>query len=359
MPTRFLAQKKPLMGLTGIRNLKSELIISFIPTNLPVQPTKWSQQLFLRNIHPTIFLCWQNLSINMKYIFLLFFLPIVCQAQEAKTYNYDGELALDVYNGGGTSDRSLLIFVHGGGFAGGSRDSEGVVDFCLKLAAENVVVASVSYELKMKGRGFGCDIPASEKVSVLREAGEDVAMATRYLLENSDELGFNPAKVVLAGSSAGAETVLHLAYWDETYKGILPREFAYAGVISFAGAIIDLALVQEKNAIPAMLIHGTCDNLVPYGSAPHHYCDYQDAGYLELHGAGSIAERYQELGKSYALYTVCGGSHEWASIPVREMSDDVRAFIASYIELGQPRQAHEWLITDGTCNYPGTRVCPN
>ncbi len=291
----------------------------------------------------------------MKYLFFLFLLPTICQAQEAQTYNYEGELALDVYNAGGSADRTLLLFVHGGGFSGGSRDSEDVVQFCRNIANQNFVVVSISYELKMKGRGFGCDIPAHEKINVFRDAALDVARATRFLLDKRDDIGFN--RIVLAGSSAGAETVLHLAFWKEAQQGL--NRNTYSGVISFAGALVDLDLIQKDNAIPAMLIHGTCDNLVPYGSAPHHYCDYPDPGYLQLHGAGAIASQYQELGKSYALYTVCGGNHDWASIPMRDMTVEIGEFIRSYVENGTTGQVHEWIVTDASCDYPSASVCEN
>jgi predicted esterase len=63
--------------------------------------------------------------------------------------------------------------------------------------------------------------------------------------------------------------VLHAAFWPETQQA-LPADFKYGGLISMAGAIFDLALINEQSAMPIQLFHGSCDNLVPYGSAPHH-----------------------------------------------------------------------------------------
>jgi hypothetical protein len=108
-------------------------------------------------------------------------------------------------------------------------------------------------------------------------------------------------KIILAGSSAGAEAVLHAAYWtandliDLPEQPALPEDFKYGGVISMAGALVDTNLITKENAIPTLLFHGTCDNLVPFGTAPHHYCDESDKGYLMLHGANSIAKRLHHL----------------------------------------------------------------
>ena len=287
----------------------------------------------------------------MKNVLLLLLLiPAISFAQGAQTYIYDGELAIDVYNGGGSTDRPLLIFVHGGGFAGGSRDSQDVVAFCEKVADKNIVVASVSYELRMKGRGFGCDIPASEKVDTFRKAGEDVAMATNFLLKRSEDIGFDPDDVIIAGSSAGAETVLHLAFWDEVGAEILPAGFRYSGVISFAGAIKDPDLITEANIIPAMLVHGTCDQLVPYGSKPHHFCNPEDNGYLILHGSGSIDARYNELRAKSMLYSICGGNHDWASIPMKNMTEEVVSFIRDKDK--DNHSTHQWISIEESCDDP-------
>ena len=52
--------------------------------------------------------------------------------------------------------------------------------------------------------------------------------------------------MVLAGSSAGAEAILHTAYWPATRaadgQALLPPDFRYAGVISMAGGLGILGL---------------------------------------------------------------------------------------------------------------------
>ncbi|MEJ2006152.1 MAG: alpha/beta hydrolase [Cyclobacteriaceae bacterium] len=227
--------------------------------------------------------------------------------------------------------------------------------------AEGIVFVSISYRLLMKGKGFGCDIPASEKLSVFANAGLDAARATQYLVDHSAELNLDPERIILAGSSAGAETVLHLAYWPDasTFDGkdVLTPGFRYAGVISFAGALIYDQLITDESYIPTMLVHGTCDNLVPYGYAPHHYCDKGSPGYLMLHGAGSIAKRLDYLNKPFYLVSICGGNHSWAGRPIRELTENIIDFIRNGVIEGNFRQLHVRLSEDNSCEYDQPGVC--
>lgn len=302
----------------------------------------------------------------MKYLISCLFVLLTCAgwAQEVKveTYEYATGLSLDVYlpEDDGTGLRPMMLFVHGGGFSGGSRDSEGVQEFCRSVAAQGIVVSSISYRLLQKGVGFGCDVPAEDKIRVFREAALDASKATAFLLSKAKQWNVSESGIVLAGSSAGAETVLHQAFWPDVRKGSgLSADFSYAGVISFAGAIKDLGLLENANKIPLFLVHGTCDNLVPYQSAPHHYCMEDAPGYLMLHGSGSIARAYQEWGAPYRLYTSCGGNHDWASIPMRTMSGEVSDFILQDVVNKKRRQLHEWLPSEDSCNKPGALVCSN
>lgn len=224
-----------------------------------------------------------------------------------------------------------------------------------------MTVVSVSYRLTMVGKGFGCDVPASEKIQTFASASLDVARATQYLREHAEALQIDPEKIILSGSSAGAETVLHLAYWKEARrvdgKSVLPEGFTYAGVISLAGAIFDDKLITAENSIPTMLIHGTCDNLVPYDYAPHHYCDATSPGYLMLHGGASIARRLTELSKPHYLITICGGNHDWAGLPLKDMHTQILDFIQTDVLNGQSRMLHDWIAGTHACDYPTTGVC--
>lgn len=138
---------------------------------------------------------------------------------------------------------------------------------------------------------------------------------------------------------------LHAAYWKAAYKDengtILNPDFKYAGVVSMAGAITNLDWITRETAIPTFLFHGTCDNLVPYGSAPHHYCTAENPGYLVLHGAYSIAEKLRTLGKPYLLVTGCNGRHEWNDKPLKEMEPTIARYIDRSLNDAAYFQVHE------------------
>ncbi|WP_234859081.1 alpha/beta hydrolase [Aquimarina aquimarini] len=219
----------------------------------------------------------------------------------------------------------LVVYVHGGGFSGGQRDSKNIVDFATKLAQYGYAVASVSYKLTMKGIGFGCDTKTPKKIAAINSASHDVNIAIKYILDHNATFNIDPNKVIIAGGSAGAEAVLNMAY---TYQDdTLPADFKYAGVISLAGAVTSIDNIKYDTAIPTQLFHGTGDILVPYGIAPHHYCDSNNKGHLLLYGSDPIAKRLKGLGTPYYFYTIIGGTHSWAELPMVRCFDEVIDFL--------------------------------
>ena len=264
------------------------------------------------------------------------------------------KLSMDIFTPANdtSKNRPVMLYVHGGGFSGGKRDLPNHVKFCEMLARKGYVAITMSYSLVMKGKSFSCDQLAEVKVRTFRSVAQDIAYATHYLIENKNELGINDSKIVLAGSSAGAEAVLHAAYWKSSWqqdnKIILDNSFQYGGVVSMAGAMVDIKMINTASAIPTQLFHGTCDNLVPYATASHHYCDYDKPGYLILYGAKSIANRLDELQKSYYLVTGCNGGHEWNDLPIREYTELITDFFYTDVLAGEFRQIH--LVKSSTRN---------
>lgn len=270
---------------------------------------------------------------------------------EARVYfdKINEQLELDIFfpEKDTLKDRPLLLYVHGGGFSGGERDHPDQLAFCEKMAKKGYVTATMSYTLQRKGKSFGCDCPSPEKIQTFLLTAQDISRATQFLINNSKKYGIDSTKIVLLGSSAGAEAILHAAYWKETYTDIegliLPGSFKYAGVVSMAGAITFDEWITGDSAIPTQLFHGTCDDLVPYGYAPHHYCAPETPGYLMLHGAYAIAERLRKLGKGFYLVTGCYGKHEWNATPLTQHMDRITDFIYHDILIGEKRQIHEIL----------------
>ena len=274
-----------------------------------------------------------------------------------KTYAYSEKnnefLLADVYSYEKDEEkkRPLLIYVHGGGFASGKRDEKKHNEFCKDMAKKGYVTATIDYTLWMKDKTFSCDQLSSVKIETFKLTANDISRAVNFFIEKKDDFGIDTTKIILLGSSAGAEAILHAAYWSETRKDeegkvLLSEKFRYAGIISMAGAITSLKLINAGNVIPTQLFHGTCDNLVPYSEAPHHYCDMGKPGYLVLYGGYAIAEHLRSLGKSYYLVTACNGGHEWAGRPLYENIPQITDFLYNDVLKRSNRQLHVILPTD-------------
>ncbi len=265
-----------------------------------------------------------------------------------ETYTYatkDGEnLKLDIYlpQYDSETERATIIYVHGGGFSSGQRDSENIQQFCNHLAGYGFVVASISYRLtrKDKPEGFGCNCPANDKLNTFIAAIQDVQDATFFLIQNREQFSINPQKIILAGSSAGAEAVLNAAYLPPMCYGLDSGPVSYAGVIGMAGAILDTVVIYDESAIPSMLFHGTDDNLVPYATAPHHYCKPGEPGYLILNGSYSIAQKLRQLNVPYWLHTTCGGAHEMAAKPMTDYFNEIVEFCNEFVIKGAKESRH-------------------
>ena len=266
-------------------------------------------------------------------------------------------LDLDLYlpKGDTLSKKPLLLYVHGGGFSGGVRDDKNTKIFCKTLAKKGYAVASMSYRLVMKGQSFSCDQPSPNKIKTFQSVVQDIRDATAFLLKNQENYKIDKEHIVLAGSSAGAEAIVHAAYWknDNLPEGTttLPDGFSYAGIISMAGAIVDLKLINNNSALPSLFFHGTCDNLVPYATAPHHYCEPIEVGYLILHGGKSMADRLKHLGKPYSLFSSCNGDHSWASRPMVSEINTIVDFLHHDVIMKKFRQIHYVIEEEGSCDY--------
>lgn len=279
-------------------------------------------------------------------------------SMQTVTYLNKGEEALqmDIYTPKGDTEvnRPVILYIHGGGFSGGKRDEKRYTDFCETMAKKGYVAITMSYTLLRKGKSFGCDFSAEGKIGVFDGTAADVHAATKYLTEHTKDLKINPEMITLAGSSAGAEAVLHAAYVRDT-KPTLGEHFKYAGVISMAGAMINDRLITNDTAIPTQLFHGTCDGLVPYGTAPHHYCDYGTPGFLTLYGGKSIADRLAVIGEGFYMVTGCNGGHEWNDRPMIVYSNLITDFMYHDVLKQETRQIHiiKSDAPDSSCNDRG------
>ncbi|MDR5589543.1 alpha/beta hydrolase [Christiangramia sp. SM2212] len=269
-------------------------------------------------------LALQNVEAQEKYIDSLYEVSEV--SREIYAEKDDQELIIDLYQPDNSEkSRPLIVFMHGGGFSGGSPQNPQEVKFARIAAAKGYAVGLISYRLVRKGTetGFSCDYEASGKIETFQLAAEDFMDAIVFMRDNSERLNINPENIIVGGSSAGAEAVLNAVYNpdlmfedQEKYAGI-----KFSAVISLAGAIIDARYLNEKESIPGIFFHGTDDNLVPYASAPHHYCENNKPGYLMLDGSKTIADKLEKLDESFLFYTFKGAKHEISGMPFNDLPE--------------------------------------
>ncbi len=314
---------------------------------------------------------------KVLFIAVIFIIPAIIHAQERylsavfdsvdiQTFTYatkNGQnLELDYYSPFADKEEHhpVIIYVHGGGFGGGTRNSPDIVQFCRRLAGYGYGTASISYRLTRKDQptGFGCDCPAVDKLNTFQSAVEDLQDAAFFLVQHRESLGIDPLRMILAGSSAGAETVLNTAFQPPMCYNLDSGPVHFAGVISMAGAIPDTIKIYPESAIPSLLFHGTCDDLVPYATAPHRYCKPGQPGYITLYGSYTIARKLGELQVPYWLHTTCGGGHEIAGTPMTSYFNEIVQFCYDYV-IKKTGTAKQTIITGNQykCEHEHFNFC--
>lgn len=213
-----------------------------------------------------------------------------------------------------------VLFVHGGAFTGGDPAHQTPMADGLTQLGYRVFV--IKYRLYLKGKSFGCETATPEKLKAIRLAVEDVADATKYITAQAAALKVDTSQLFIAGSSAGAEAILNLVYNPFVRKGDKNyTPFRYAGVLSFAGALLDINTLLARPQLPVLLMHGTNDQLVPYGTAAHRFCKAVDAGWMIMFGSHTIYEELHRRNMPVVLYTYEGNGHEVSNYMFRKFKE--------------------------------------
>ena len=253
-------------------------------------------------------------------------------------------------------NRPLLIYLYGGGFESGTRfdGSSDILDFVPYFVREyGYIGAAIDYRVEFanarrQGRVpentaatdfddpayMSCQAVVDELISAKEMAVEDFMDATSFLLGLADKYGFDTGKVIAAGSSAGALTILgaeyHLCNGHEMASSHLPADFRYAALIPMAGGIwtsIDEQLHFDTAPCPIMLFHGDADELVPYGRM-----DLKQFG-VSWHGSREIADLLREMRVPYCLYTVEGASHIINGLTMATNKSEIDGFVKRMLDL--------------------------
>jgi acetyl esterase/lipase len=259
--------------------------------------------------------------------------------------NWDAKLDLYVTR---TADKPLptVIFIHGGGWTGGTkegRDIGGVIPY-LNMGMN---VVNVKYRLA--------------RVAQAPAAVEDCRCALRWVIQHAKEYGIDASRLVVAGESAGGHLALTtgllpasagldrqcpgpdnlkvaaIVNWygisdvNELLDG--PNMKAYA--VAWLGSAPDREQIAKRvspltyvraGAPPVITIHGDADPTVPYTQS------------VRLHKA------LADAGVANELVTMPGGKHGFDCCTLAQRTDaytKIRSFLARNRVLDAPKTSSQ------------------
>lgn len=231
-------------------------------------------------------------------------------------------LAMDVYQP--TDDtatlRGLIVFAHGGSFLAGTRTDQDVSALCDRFAKMGYVTCSIDYRL-----GF-FPIDSVNATRAVVRAVQDMKAAIRFFRKDAVTANIyhiHPDYIFAGGSSAGAFTALHLAYMNQLAEVPAWADIASLGgldgnsgnpgysskvsaVINLCGALADSSFI-EPHDIPFVSMHGTNDQVVPYGTDTINLLGFFPV--MIVHGSASLKSRADHVNTYNALYTWQGAPH--------------------------------------------------
>ena len=275
-------------------------------------------------------------------LFVLAFSKISASNIEKQTYIFakkdTTELLLDVYSSSDTfsEKQPCIIFVFGGGFKEGIRDAAIYSSYFSHFARKGFKVVSIDYRLGMKDQkapGLLNNKPIQNAISM---AVSDLYSATSFIIDKSDILNIDIDNIIISGSSAGAITVLQADYEkrnDFPSTNILPKDFQYAGIISFAGSIFSTRGTPTYKIAPAptLFFHGSSDKLVPYDKIR-----FFKKG---MFGSKALAKQFKKKNHPYTFYTMEGIGHEVSEYPMEIFLEEINYFIQNFVY-----EKQEWFL---------------
>lgn len=248
-------------------------------------------------------------------------------------FKEDVPLNMDIYTpiGDTAHNRPLLLLIHGGAFVAGDKKDMFPAALANYYASHGFVVASINYRM---GYVFLPGMYSNLERCMYRGV-QDVRAALRYLSEHKNEFGIDPQMVFVGGNSAGGFLSLFAAYmkddeaWTSAEGSYLKFQsdlgsldgaannsgarYSIRGIINMWGAVNDLSIIDQDEKIPALLIHGTSDRIVPCGfDYPFRNLDPQLTSFFvqKVYGSDFIRMRMESLNIPVNFLRIDNADHE-------------------------------------------------
>lgn len=248
------------------------------------------------------------------------------------------ELKFDFYRPSGDGPFPLVICIHGGGWAAGSKGD--YKDFQMNMAKMGIASASVQYRFIPKHK-FPTQI-------------DDCTNALKFLIAEKAKYKIDPKRVMTMGGSAGGHLALLLGFStvkDCEFKGIVNvcgptdlRNFqstptgdaalksgvkmnstelvtALLGTDDKKAKIYETAspiTMVRKDCPPVLTLHGSDDDLVPFTQA------------------SALHEALKKAGAKETLMKIKGGGHDLGKWPDKERNEAILAAVNFFKEHLKP-----------------------
>lgn len=254
-------------------------------------------------------------------------------------------LSLDLYLPSGTSRAlGLIIWVHGGAWRSGSRES---IDL-LGMSARGWAIASVDYRLSPVAR-----FPAQV---------HDIKAAIRYLRAHAGEHGYPASRFVIAGSSAGGHlaALVGVTNGHPELEGKVGDHLGVSsdvqGIVSLYGASNLTSILAQSTPhglsvrVPALelLLGAQPDAAMQLAklASPVFHVDASDPPLFLSHGdrdpqmpieqSRELEVAYQKLGLPVRFVVEHGAAHGGAAFTSPERLDEMDAFLRRELERKRP-----------------------
>lgn len=239
-----------------------------------------------------------NMQISIPYLNSLYEVKVqkdIVYASKPNESNSTEALQLDLYQPAGDNAalRPVFIFIHGGGYSGGSKAD--AKEFSENLAKRGYVVLAVNYRLKKE--------PSIHFNVTLQDACEDIADVMGWISQNAQTYGLDTGRLFLGGDSAGGQISLNFV------NDYLKRD---PELVNSIAAIVDIYGGELRDSIqagfpPVFIIHGTLDTSISY----------------EI--SRDLDEVLQDHGIYHELFTLEGGGHDYKNGRFKEAIYDTAA----------------------------------
>ena len=214
--------------------------------------------------------------------------------------------------------QSVILFVHGGGWSGGSKKEMAFA--CKRYAKAGYMTATIEYGL------LGDKNPENSMDTIM----EDIDGCIRAMKAEIEGRGYEVKNIAIGGGSAGGHLSLLYAYQFAEASAIpiafVASQSGPVGVDYGAEGVSDEVVAAARNAspiqfvnedtVPTLLCHGQKDMIVPYA------------------GTMALIEKLKQYNVEYSFVDYPNSNHTLESDPDshKQYHSEMLAFCRKYFE---------------------------